>query len=425
MTNSFQKRCIWIIAKYATAREQGFESRTVALARNWVRMGREVIIISSTANHFLRSRPTSLARTNLIFDGVRMVMLRTISYRATASFRRVVSWLHFEWRLFRDSFHDLPQPDVIVVSSLSLFSVLNGFRLSRRFRCPWVFEVRDVWPLTLIEEGGFSTKHPLVAIMTWIERLAYRRANLVVSTMPNLSPHASVVAGKRVTCHCVPFGFDEAHAPPLDALATEPNLRISRNQGSLIVGYAGSMGTSNALDHIVRAAIVLRQDPRFQFVFLGDGDLRATYEGQTNGCPNVRWMGKVARENVHCVLRQCDLLYFAAHPSKVWESGMSLNKVTDYLLAAKPVLASYSGFPSILNEAGCGEFVPAGDLDGLIAALLRFAAKSAAEMAAMGLGGRQWLFEHRSWPHLSARYLDLIDALPQQPSKQERRGFGG
>ncbi len=416
MTYSPQKHCIWVLAKYATAQEQGFETRTVALAREWVRSGREVVIISSTANHLLRSEPISGPRKEVTFDGVRMVFLRTWAYRATASFRRVLSWLHFEWRIFREPLAKLPSPDVVIVSSLSLFSVLNGIRLARMFRCPWVFEVRDIWPLTLTEEGGVKSSHPLAWLMAHIERLGYRNAALTVGTMPNLSPHASRVAGHPVRCACIPFGFDPTLAPSADEALQRTSLTDGRRENTLVVGYAGSIGTANALDSIVEAAVRLREDPRFRFVFWGDGDLRNSFMQKTSGCPNVAWAGKVPRHEVHASLRQCDLLYFAAHPSRVWESGMSLNKVTDYLLAAKPIIASYSGYPSILEEAGCGEFIPAGDVDELVETLERYAMMPRSKLATMGEAGRRWLFANRTWSSLAIEYLALLDAL-EKPTR--------
>lgn len=405
------KGCIWVLAKYATAREQGFETRTVALAREWAATGRDVVIISSTSNHILRPEDQQQSRKDLNVDGVRIVVLRTLAYRKTASLRRVLSWLHFEWRVFRERLSDLPRPDVIIVTSLSLFSVLNGIRLARKFRCPWVFEVRDIWPLTLTEEGGFSRWHPLALLMAWLERIGYRRSDLTVGTMPNLTPHATRVAGRDVPCVSIPFGFDPAVAPQLATPAPRPALQIEREGASLVVGYAGSMGIANALDNLIAAAVALRDDSRFRFIMLGDGDMRATYMVNTADCPHVLWLGKVPREEVHAVLRQCDLLYFAAHPSKVWESGMSLNKLTDYLLAAKPVLGSYSGFPSILNEASCGEFLPAGDTAALIDALRRYEAMPLERRNALGHAGRAWLFANRTWQHLAAGYLSRLDRL--------------
>jgi glycosyltransferase involved in cell wall biosynthesis len=399
-----------VVSKYFSPREYGFETRSFAMARHWAKSGRDVVMIASDSNHFAKFPALQAAQVEETIAGIRCVWLRVMKYTRTASLRRVLTWLHFEWRLFRLDDSRLPRPGVVVVSSLSLFTILNGLRLRRTHRCKLVFEIRDIWPLTLVEEGGFSRWHPLSLVMAWVERLGYRRSDLVIGTMPNLGPHASRIAGRPVRCECIPFGFE-----PAEVAAAEANplavRRIERLPGQLIVGYAGSMGETNALDTIVACMVRLRDDSRFRFVMVGDGDLRARFQAQAADCPNVEWIGRVPRGEVRAWLEQCDLLYFAVHDSKVWESGMSLNKLTDYLLAARPVIASYSGFPSILDESGCGEYLPSRDQKALLDALERYAAMPADERERMGAAGRRWLFEHRTWAILAAEYLALLDNL--------------
>jgi glycosyltransferase involved in cell wall biosynthesis len=125
----------------------------------------------------------------------------------------------------------------------------------------------------------------------------------------------------------------------------------------------------------------------------------------------------VPKEQVQSVLALCDLLYFAVHPSKVWRFGLSLNKLIDYMLSAKPVLASYTGHPSMIDEAGAGSFAPAGDAAALKAEILRYASLPQAERREMGLRGRSWLLEKRRYPRLARDYCAValpasVDTMP-------------
>lgn len=89
---------------------------------------------------------------------------------------------------------------------------------------------------------------------------------------------------------------------------------------------------------------------------------------------------------------------------------MSLNKLIDYMLAAKPVIGSYSGFPSMINEAGCGSFVPAGNAAALKAELLKMSRMTEADRTYMGQKGREWILANRHYSVLSRKYLEV--ALP-------------
>ena len=111
---------------------------------------------------------------------------------------------------------------------------------------------------------------------------------------------------------------------------------------------------------------------------------------------------------VQAVLAKCDLLYFSVHVSKVWRFGQSLNKVTDYMLAGKPVVASYTGYPSMINEAACGTFVPAGDVEALRIEVERYAAMSAEDLAFVGARGRAWIMTNRAYGKLAQDYLKIL-----------------
>lgn len=400
------KRSIWVLNKYASGHEDGFETRTMAIAREWVKAGHDCVVICSNANHLTGNRDLAEPVESRVLDGVRVIRLRTRRYERTASAQRVFSWIDFERVVLTADLSALPRPDVIVVSSLSLLSVISGMALARRFGCPWVFEVRDIWPLTMVEEGMVSRKHPFTMLLSGLERLAYSRAALVVGTMPNLVAHVRARVSRPVPVACVPFGFEPTAMPEA--------LPPCSNSPSLVLGYAGSIGVSNALDTLVDCAVKLRDDPRFRFVFAGDGDRRDELMVETRDCPHVTWVGRVPRQEVHAILSRCDLLYFAAHPSKVWDYGMSLNKLTDYLLAARPILGSYSGFPSILNEAGCGRFVPAADAAALLQALNAFLEMPESDRAEMGRRGREWLLANRTWRRIATDYLALLEPVISQ-----------
>jgi glycosyltransferase involved in cell wall biosynthesis len=405
-----QASTIWLVSKYISAAQHGFESRLFAIAKQMKAAGRNPVIIASDSNHFGTFPRFGRRYTREIVEGCETWWIRTLKYRSTISLRRVLSWIDFELKLFMMPKASLPKPDVIVVSSLSLLTVINGLLMRRKYRCKLVFEVRDIWPLTLIEEGGFSRYNPLVLALAWIERLGYRKADCVVGTMPNLAAHVEKVAGPGRRCECIPFGFDPAffdRQEPLPAGFFEARVP----PGKFVVGYAGSIGLTNALDTIISCAREMTDDSRFFFLFVGGGDLYEKYAKETANLPNVAFAPKVRREQVQELLRRCDLLYFAVKDSLVWRYGLSLNKLTDYMMAGKPVVASYSGFPSMLNESGCGVFVPAGQVPELKAMLLSLVDRPPGELADMGRAGRNWLLDNRPWAVIARQYMKLCDQL--------------
>jgi len=400
--------CIWYVSKYVITPVGGEAvSRGYGIMREIAALGHQAVVITSDSMGMFNAPEAEQPFVVTHPDGMTLCRIRTLKYTAAKSLRRMLSWIDFEFRLLRLPKNLLPHPDTIVVSSLSLLTVLNGLRLRRRYGCRLVFEVRDIWPLTLTEEGGFGSRNPLILALGAIERLGYRRADAIVGTMPNLGEHVTKVSASNRPTYCVPMGVDveaiEAPEPlPADyAAAYLP-------QGKFVVAYAGSIGISNALDVFFECIERMQEELDIHFIVLGDGDLRPAYEARYGPLPNLTFAPRIPKTLVHDFLSRCDLLYFSVHQSAVWDYGLSLNKLIDYMLAAKPVVASYSGYPSMINEAGCGTFVPAGDASGLESEIRRIAQLPAEERSAMGARGRAWLLEHRDYRTLAKDYLRIL-----------------
>ncbi|MBF9038836.1 glycosyltransferase [Rhodobacterales bacterium LSUCC0246] len=378
-----------------------------------VRRGHSVSILTSDANHLVQPPVFDGHCFREDISGVRIHWLKTLKYFGVKSVRRILSWLHFEWRLITMRKVELDVPDVVVVSSLSLLTVLTGVWWKWRYRSALIFEVRDIWPLTLTEEGGFSPLNPLVIALGLVEKIGYRCSDAVVGTMPNLVDHVRSVSGSSRPVFCIPMGLDSGallDPPELPDGYAEKNIPTDK----FIVAHVGSIGATNALDTFFEAAEALWGNSYIHLLLVGDGDLRAAYEARYGHLQNVTFAPKVAKSHVPAVLENCDLLYFSVHASKVWDYGQSLNKVIDYMSAGKPILASYGGFPSMINEAGCGEFVPPSDAAALVAAIKRFCDLTGDERNEVGARGRKWLLENRRYPLLAEQYEAIMRRLIEQ-----------
>lgn len=366
--------------------------------------GHTCVIVTSDANHLTEVPTLSGPVLKEQRDGLDVYWLRTFKAATAKSWQRIVSWLHFEWRLFRMDTSKLSAPDAIIVSSLSLLTVINGLLLKRRYRTRLVFEVRDIWPLTLVEEGGFTPTNPLVRALGVVERLGYRRADVIVGTMPALDKHVREVLGEDRDVRCIPMGFSGRHVPeaPAPAPAT-----LSPDR-SLVVGYAGTIGITNALETFFEAARALRDEPGISFVVIGGGPLLERFTQESADLDSVTFVPKVPKEAVRLELEKCDLLYLSTYPSRVWEFGQSLNKLIDYMISGRPILASFSGYHSMIDEAGCGTFVPAGDATAVAAEIRRYAAMPAQDREELGRRGREWVLANRSYEKLARDFHEVL-----------------
>ena len=401
-------KSIWYISKYVSPPGSGTSSgRGYLLMKEFASLGNKILIITSDSNKM--SSPPLLEGKYLFqeIDGLQLCWVRTLKYSVANSLRRVLSWLHFEWGLLLLPKKNLIKPDVLIVSSLSLLTVLSGLLLRARFKSLLVFEVRDIWPLTLTAEGGYKRYNPLVWGLSLIEWLGYKYANVIIGTMPNLSEHVENVLGYKKTTYCIPMGIDE----PIFALTKlvpadyeEKYLPIDK----FVVAHVGSIGISNALETFLACAEAMQDNKDIQFLVIGEGDLREIYKNKYAHLNNITFAPRVAKDLVQAILVKCDLLYLSVHLSKVWRYGQSLNKLIDYMMSGRPILASYTGHLSMINEANCGSFVAAADVNGLRQELERYAKMSKGDLNMIGARGRLWLLENRNYSQLARKYLEII-----------------
>lgn len=403
-----EAKTLWYITKYfspSTPTSPG--GRAWFLLKELAATGYQPVIITSDSNNLVEVPQLKQAVTVEERAGMRLIWLKTLKYGVAKSTLRILSWFHFEWNLLRLNKKKLPRPDAIVISSLSLLTVLNGLLLKRKYKCRLIFEVRDIWPLTITEEGGVSRNNPFVIFLAWIERLGYEKADAIIGTMPNLEAHVRHVSKSTAPVCCIPMGVAPEQADDRQSLEPEYVERYLSRDAMRVV-HAGTIGITNALEVFFTAAEQLKNRDDIQFILIGDGALKQQYIEQYGHLSNVLFAPKVSKHQVPSVLELADVVYFSAFPSLVWEYGQSLNKLIDYMLSATPVVASYSGYPSMINEAECGYFIPAGDADALAKMLSKLADMPKAERDAMGTKGRDWLLKNRSYSKLAEDFARVI-----------------
>jgi len=399
---------IWLISKYASPPQYAkAPSRLFYLAREFKKLGNEALLITSDANHFTNCPETDKTYNDEEQDGVAIRWIKTKKYIKTASIDRVLSWLDFERKLFSMKLSRMRKPDVVVISSLSIFTIIYGYYLKKKFRSFLVFDIRDIWPLTMTEEGGFSKWHPLVLVIGWIEKFGYKKADLISGTMPRLDLHVERILGYKKPFICAPLGFDPENYSE-DYLKEENPFSDLLPSGKVLVGYAGSMGLTNALEPFIDAIELMKNDQSIHFVLVGSGDLRASYEEQLKDCSNVTFLQRIQQNEVKFFLQACDILYLSTKDSKVWDYGQSMNKVVEYMLSAKPIIASYTGYPSMIDEADCGRFINSTSSQDIMEAILYYAKISVEERIKIGNKGRKWIFENRTYALLGKQYLNKI-----------------
>ncbi len=407
--NATPGRVVWIVNQYAGSPAHGMEYRHYELGRELVRLGLTVVVISGAYSHlFARQPSTSGTYTAEQVGGLTYVWVKVPRYRRAMSLGRVINMIVFAARLFRLPIGRLPVPDTIVVSSPSLFPIVPAQRWAKRWGARLVFEVRDLWPLTLEELGGLSPRHPLVALMRWFEDRAYRVADAVVSVLPAARPHFEAHGMAPSKLHVIPNGVsDDALLEPMtgppDVIAT------AVADSAFTIGFVGTLGMANALETLIGAARLLGQE-RIRFVIVGHGPDTERLRTLAAGLDNVVFTGPVAKGDVPATLRAFDACYVGYHRSPLYRFGIAPNKVYDYMAAGRPVILAAEAANDVVADAKAGITVPPDDPEALAQGIRSLRTMAPADLVRLGANGRAWVEREHSYRALARRYLAVLQA---------------
>jgi glycosyltransferase involved in cell wall biosynthesis len=338
------KKVIWCISKYASPETYGPSTKLFNTAR-YLSNFHDVTLISSNSNHHAKY-PQSNKKINVEFiESLRHIWINQNSFKKTRSLSRLISWFSFDYNLSKLQKKINEVPDLILVSSLPLFTILWALKIKRKYDIKVIFEVRDIYPLTMMEMG-YSRWNPIVLYMSYVERKAYKYSDLVVGTMSGIGQRVEEVLGyKKETFHS-PIGLSPLFKQSVEELQEKRFI-----QNKFVVGYVGSVGKANNLDTLIQGAQHFQSDDRFHFLVVGDGEMLNAYKNIASS--NVTFTGRVAPENVKYWINQCDVLYLSTLKSKVFEYGQSMNKLREYLGSGKPLILAYEGYiDPFLKEAG-------------------------------------------------------------------------
>jgi hypothetical protein len=379
------------------------ETRHFYISKHLVALGHDVKVYLSDSNHQLSKMPIAYKDMQ---DGVEVEWIKTTKYKNAYSLKRILSWFDFEWKLRKRLKKITIKPDVVVVSSLSLLSILNGIWLKKKFACKLVFEVRDIWPLVLTRISSISEYNPFYILLAHIEKKGYQNSDVIIGTMPNLKEHVANVLNEKKSVIWMP------HLINTGVIYSDTHIYSNEIKGirakgySHIIGYAGSINRSSAIELLLQSADKLKEK-NVAIVLLGNGPLLAQLK-DIYISDNVSFFNKIAQNQVVAFLKECDFLYDGYLKSEIYKFGNSRNKYVEYCLATRPVIVSYEGFDFFIEQYNCGLVVKPESVDDLVKGVDLLVQKDTQVLKEMGKNAFNFAEENLQ---ISSQVNKLLSAL--------------
>ncbi len=381
--------------------------RSYEFARRWVADGHQVTMITSSSR-----LPEEYGRAHFVdgeIDGIHVRSVRVPYSNYMGYVRRMWSFALFTvgatWLAVTSGKHD-----VVFATSTPLTVGIPGWVAAALRETPFVFEVRDLWPEAAIQMGALPRKGPIARVAKSLERFIYRHAARMIALSPGMKAGVVAEGTPAEHVHIVPNSAD------LDLFTPgERDTTFLASHGvapdAFVVGYAGAIGPSNAVEEQVpSAARTLLERDRNDIVFIiaGDGRSMPALEAAVADLPNVHLVGSLPKRDVPVLTRSADVLMtlFADIPILATNSP---NKFFDGLASGRPMIVNSPGWTrELVEQADCGVYVRAGDGPALAGAIQRLADDVELRLS-MGRNARALAEERFGREQLAEQLLSVLE----------------
>lgn len=388
-------------------------SRTYENCRRWAAQGHEVTVVTCAPN----------CPEGVVYDGYRNRLIqrevvegidvrRVWTYIAAneGTVRRIANYVSYMLSAVLHSCF-IRRPDVVVATSPQFFSGWAGVLFKRLRRVPFVLEIRDIWPESIVAVGAMGNRR-LISFLERLEADMYAAADRIVTVGDGYKRRLVEKGVPHTRIDVIMNGVSRDLFTP-----REPNEALKRRLGladKFICSYTGTIGMACGLDVVLDAAEMLKARGMNDVAFLlvGDGASRRALETRAHerGLDNVVFTGRQPKEMmpdflaishvcfVH--LRKTDL-FTTVMPSKIFEAaGM-----------AKPIINGVQGFAAeFISKSGAGVNIEPEEAGRLVETIIELRADPE-RCTRYGQAGRDYVLAHFDRDHLAADYLRILECV--------------
>jgi colanic acid biosynthesis glycosyl transferase WcaI len=394
-------------------------ARASELAQHWAQSGHEVSVLTGFPNH----------PTGVVPPEWRSRLRRLTHHEKIAGADVFRTWL---WPLPNRKAHErmrnyasfcisaalrgtfLPHPDVIIASSPQLLVGLSGWWIAFARQVPFVFEVRDLWPESLVAVGAGKENSLLHHALGAIAKFLYQHSDRVVVVSPAFKDHLMrhwYIPAEKISV--VENGVETDLFAPASPAANNALRRELGAEGKFLVCYIGTMGNAHGLETLLDAASQLRQhNPEVLFLLVGEGAEKAKIKAlaQSRGLANVHFFDQQPREKIPALISASNACLVLLKKTDVFKTVIP-TKMLEFMSCARPVILGVDGQArQIIDDAGAGIVIEPENSEALVAAISQLSDDRELGIT-LGQKGREYIVQHFSRGRTAEKYIAVLKSL--------------
>jgi len=318
-------------------------TRSYDFARLLVARGHRVTMITGLHSGGDMAMEGARVVRRLEIDGIDVHVLNVPFSQNWGGLKRAVSFLSYA-ALASKAALTVDRPDLIYATSAPPTVAVPAI-MARLFRgVPYVFELRDVWPESLIAVG-LDEKSLSVKALRALNRVTFKGARSVTTITPGfrslLEKRYGVPPEGLVV---IPLGADGSLFPEAPG-AVEPSSATLRHPpigaDDVLVVYAGTFGRVNHLDYMLDVAALLKDRDDIKLLLIGRGSDRdhLAERREREQLHNVVIRDPVPKKELARVLHTADVGVNCVRDGEQNRVAFP-NKVFDYFFSGLAVLTT-------------------------------------------------------------------------------------
>lgn len=418
---------IWTICQYFKPEVSAPSARLGGFAKYWAQQGHDVSVLSSVPNH-----PTGIVKDDYAHiksheievadEGYRILRHNFYMSRNKGFIKRSYMHLSFALHVLRVNYFNTPleKPDIILASSPSFFPVISAWLLARKYKVPFIFEVRDLWPGIFKELG--TLKNPFILkTLEKIELFLYRKAAAVVTVTKGFAKDIANRGIDPKKLFIITNGVsDDEYETAKD---TVQNGAVQKLRGELqlnpmtkVMLYIGTHGPSQALGQIIDAARTMMDRSDILFLFVGNGADKERIMNLAKGMPNVEFKDAVTKEEVWAYYNMAHINFVPLKDIPGFETTIP-SKMFEIFATGTPIVGCLRGEAAeILTNSKAAIVVEPENPEQLSEAILEIA-DSTSRSEKMRKNGPDFVKEHYLHSKLGQYYINIFNKILNDEQK--------
>ena len=291
-------------------------------------------------------------------------------------------------------------------------SAIVAKKLSKKYkrRIPFVYNLQDVFPDSLVNTGMTHEETLLWKIGRKIENFTYKNADkiIVISDGFKRNIMAKGVPEEKIEVISNWIDTDEVH--PVDKYKNSLYEEFGISRDKYIVLYAGNFGAAQGADIVLKVAEYLNKEKNIKFVIFGGGAYFQEAKAQAASLPNVIINGLLPQERVSEVYSLGDVALITCKPG-TGNAGMP-SKTWSIMACNTPIIASFdtdSDLADVIKASGAGQCVEPGNVEKLAEAILNEFNKNTTQ-----LNLRDYVKRYASKEACVSRYIDELSSVAME-----------